>query len=499
LGVKRVLFVGGSSWSLSVHGVSQTALEDASQVFKKLGSPRYLVVTNPADKGSSDYTALSALAPALAALHGGFVLPLSGGSSVSPESVKEQVQTHVSSKGIPDNLALFGGFNVVPVHCKKAPLFDQQNCVDVPYANFDDDMFLDVGLGRMIAQDLSSMSLLVSRIAAYDRILGDAGGIFKLAGHHKATMQMAIPPLENAGFTWDMLEESEVKSATKIEASAIIHNAHSWWRGLGGFYHGNSRTLLAPCVITSGGCQTAGFFEHGSHPDSVVLQLLHNGAVGFVGGTRNKITTGSQLHQVFWESLARGMTMGEAHIEGWNTLAVNNADGKDTGMQYVMSNTMLFGDPGFKLFVPSAFKHPTVRAIVEHESSHGSDILVQGPEDWSRYRIKKGSDPLPEWKWHADLFQYGAPGTSSVAGWAGKYDKWKPYFYAKVDTHYHIKSLSVVDHVASPLGYGGHFHVDEHHGGNRTVWWRVRMLDYNEQTGHIKKRVRQQRYKLLFD
>lgn len=390
-------------------------------------------------------------------------------------------------------------------------MFDQENCVDVPHANLDDDMFLDVGMGRMIARDLSSMSLLISRIAAYDRILGDAGGIFKLAGDMKATMQMAIPPLENAGFTWDMIEESEVNSGNKVEASAIIHNGHSWWKDLGGFYGGHTRALLAPCVVTSGGCQTAGFFEHGSHPDSAVLQLLHNGAVGFVGGTRNQVTDGSQLHQVFWESLARGMTMGEAHTEGWNTLAVNNADRESASMQYVMSNTMLFGDPGFKLFVPSTFTPPTARAIIEHESSHHCDISVKGPQKWSRYIIKEGTDPLPEWKWHADLFQYGAPGISSVAGWAGKYDKWKPFFYAKVDTRYRkIKSLNVGrlesdadadadgDPVATSLGYGGHFQVDEHHDGNMTVWWRVRMLDYNEKTGDIKERVRQQRYKFVF-
>lgn len=227
-----------------------------------------------------------------------------------------------------------------------------------------------------------------------------------------------------------------------------------------------------------------------------MLQLLHNGAVGYVGGTRNKITTGSQLHEAFWEALARGETMGTAHIEGWNTLAVNNADKRSTGMRYVMENTVLFGDPGFKLFVPSAFKHPPARAMVERETAGGSDILVKGPQAWNKYVIRKGTEPLPEWKWKADLYQYGAPAISSLAGWAGKYDKWRPYFYAKISTQHQIKSLKVIDRVKSPLGYGGHFHVDEHHDGNRTVWWRVRMLDYNERTGRIRKRVKQQRYKL---
>jgi len=151
---------------------------------------------------------------------------------------------------------------------------------------------------------------------------------------------------------------------------------------------------------------------------------------------------------------------------------------------------------GFKLFVPRAFKHPPAQAMVERETAGGSDILAKGPQAWNKYVIRKGTDPLPEWKWGADLYQYGAPAISSLAGWAGKYDKWRPYFYAKISTQHQIKSLKVIDRVKSPLGYGGHFHVDEHHDGNRTVWWRVRMLDYNERTGQIRDRVKQQRYKL---
>ena len=76
---------------------------------------------------------------------------------------------------MPKHLALFGGVNAVPLHCRSAIIFEAEQCVDASCSNLDADSFLDVSRGRVIARDLFSISLLVSRIAAYDRLIGIHG------------------------------------------------------------------------------------------------------------------------------------------------------------------------------------------------------------------------------------------------------------------------------------------------------------------------------------
>ena len=76
----------------------------------------------------------------------------------------------------------------------------------------------------------------------------------------------------------------------------------------------------AGLLSLSGGCSTAGFDKLSDPKDSVVLTLLHYGAVGFLGGPRNAITGSGLVHSTFWNQIALKKTMGEAFKDGSLTL-----------------------------------------------------------------------------------------------------------------------------------------------------------------------------------
>ena len=80
----------------------------------------------------------------------------------------------------------------------------------------------------------------------------------------------------------------------------------------------------AGLLSLSGGCSTAGFDKLSDPKDSVVLTLLHYGAVGFLGGPRNAITGSGLVHSTFWNQIALKKTMGEAFKDG--SLTLNDID-----------------------------------------------------------------------------------------------------------------------------------------------------------------------------
>ena len=200
----------------------------------------------------------SAMAPVLAALRGGAVLPLSGGS-ISANEAKDQIQTFVG-QGMPKYLALVGGPSALPPHCETGRLFNEQKCRDAPYADLDEDVFLDVALGRVVGRDLSSTSLLVSRISNYEYVRdAESEAKFAISGHLKTAMANIRPALRNVGFEEPVsIGFKELQNLKKIRASAFLHTDHSGAGGMGNSLDFSSQVLLSPMMVSSGGCSTAG-------------------------------------------------------------------------------------------------------------------------------------------------------------------------------------------------------------------------------------------------
>ena len=512
LKVQSLVFVGSGSGP-EAPGLPQIHLQTAEDVFDALGKPDYLAVTNPADRELQAYRATSALAPLLAALRGGAVLPLSAGArdsaSVSASEVKEEIQQFVFSKGMPKHLALVGGPTAIPPHCQTGRLFNEEKCRDAPYADLDEDIFMDVALGRVVGRDLSSTSLLVSRISNYEYIRDpESETKFAVSGHLKTAMANIQPALRNVGFEEPVsIGFKELHNLKKIHVSAFLHTDHSGAGGMGNSFDFSSQNLLSPMMVSSGGCSTAGLDELSDPMHSVVLTMLHYGAIGFVGGPRNAITASGLVHSALWNGIAEGKSIGEAFLEGWNDVAVNYKDQDGYVLaEYVMMNIALYGDPAFKLFVPTSPQEPLPKVILD-----GDTAEVTGPGHWTKF--KADEHVTDEWGWDGDLYYYGAVGALVQRQWVVRYDREWPYYYVRIKTDKFVHDVLPVTPVPAGLGYvgasmslrgefsgsaGNKWHLDEHADGTRTLMWRVRLLDYSYETGIINSQFHSQRYKISF-
>merc|ERR1712232_193132 len=210
-----------------------------------------------------------------------------------------------------------------------------------------------------------------------------------------------------------------------LEKAAIVHNAHSWYTVLGGFLSSSSSTLLAPAVVTSSGCSTAGIDRSGPY-GSVALHLLHQGAVSFMGAPHNAVTRGKLTHHAFWDAMLRGQTLGNAFAEAINDWVVVLEEDHNGNPTHASQNIVLFGDPAFQMHIPQ--KPAQVPARLDQQ---GDAVVVHAPTVWTLN--SETVELAHEWKWPGSLHYYGAPGVVSLYWWGGKYDKSKQYFFARVD------------------------------------------------------------------
>ncbi|CAJ1333744.1 unnamed protein product [Effrenium voratum] len=506
LKVQELFYVGAAAWDNSF--VPQTDLRDGVEVYTTLGKPEYLAIANPSDLQAPIFKGLSAMAPMIASLRGGAVLPVTGGD-VSADAIKQQLKAHIAH-GMPKYVALVGGPHAVPPHCEIGNFFGEEKCRDAPYADLDEDIFLDVALGRIVARNLASASLLVSRIGNYDYVRDAASeGRFGMGGNVKSSADSIRPALTNVGFSVDMVDEHELAQLQKLQVSAFIHVDHAGAGGMGHSFKYNTKVLLSPSVVSSGGCSTAGFDKLSDPMDSVVLTLLHYGAVAFLGGPRNAITASGLVHAAFWNEIALGKSIGEAFVAGWNNVALNHIDQATDAAQktaeYVMMNIALMGDPAFKLFIPSA---PQQRPAEVVQMSNGR-LKVTGPQQWTKFKADQSLSD--EWNWQGDLYYYGAPGATPQKMWHGSklHDVEFPYLYARFTTTADVVGFKASE-VPLPLGWTGpdrgrgypgsagtSLHEDRHADGSKTLMWRVRLLDYDCETGEVTGQLADQTYEMI--
>ncbi|CAJ1352141.1 unnamed protein product [Effrenium voratum] len=506
LKVQQLVYVGAAAWENTF--VPQTDLRDAVEVYTALGKPEYLAIANPSDRQAPIFKGLSAMAPMIASLRGGAVLPVKGGD-VSAGAIKQQLKAHIVH-GMPKYVALVGGPHAVPPHCEIGNFFGEEKCRDAPYADLDEDIFLDVAMGRIVARNLASASLLVSRIGNYDYVRDAASeGRFGMGGNLKSSADSIRPALTNVGFSVDMVDEHELAQLQKLQVSAFIHVDHAGAGGMGHSFKYNTTVLLSPSVVSSGGCSTAGFDKLSNPMDSVVLTLLHYGAVAFLGGPRNAITASGLVHAAFWNDIALGKSIGEAFVAGWNNVALNHIDQATDAAQktaeYVMMNIALMGDPAFKLFIPSA-PQQRLAEVVQLSNGH---LKVTGPQQWTKF--KADQTLADEWNWRGNLYYYGAPGATPQKMWHGSklHDVEFPYLYARFTTTEDVVGFKASE-VPLPLGWTGpdrgrgypgsagtSLHEDRHADGSKTLMWRVRLLDYDCETGEVTGQLTEQSYELV--
>ena len=99
------------------------------------------------------------------------------------------------------------------------------------------------------------------------------------------------------------------------------------------------------------------------------------------------------------------------------------------------------------------------------------------PEDWKPWANKP-------------LYVLRGAGTYPHRHWcSAQYDQEETYTDVELTTSRRIQSITQVQNPPQPLGWTGKFIVDENPDGSRTYHWRVRLADFNQQTGKIVRKL----------
>jgi hypothetical protein len=160
-------------------------------------------------------------------------------------------------------------------------------------------------------------------------------------------------------------------------------------------------------------------------------------------------------------------------------------------MRYVLENEMLFGDPGLQFYVPAVPMTAPATATLNNDI-----VTVSGPQEWTQVQFVE--DQLAEWNYEGDLFMYVGPGAEPKTYWSGGHDREDLYYTAAVaiPEGTPTTTLTPFEAMADPLGWRGSHYLDSHQDGTQTVRWRVRLLDYNMQTGEITGQLDTARFQL---
>jgi len=411
--------------------------------------------------------------------------------------------------GVPDYLCLVGFPDAIPQAILPHQQLDATS--DRPYGNIDDDLFTEIAVGRVIAENATFATLYASRVVTYDSLLspewsGKAGqarwentltrnfenvGLDATATHDVQDLAWVEPPSEG----------KKGKRADNINADSPLtcvaflgHEDHSWWKALGSTYTMNSTVLLAPAVVESGGCITCNLdYEPGFR--SVVARLFRNGAVSFTGQTRVGIAQQEHQRVVFWNQLLAGDSIGEAHRAAQNSMAAtvqNTEQNMGDPDFYQLNIRSLFGDPAFTPHVPSQPKSAPARVKFS-----GEKVTVYAPETWWPVKIKVPED----WKaWTGKpLYVVRGAGAYPERSWCNEqYDRENIFVDASFTTKRKVKAITQVQTLPAPLGWDGKYAVDENPDGTRTYRWQVRLIDFDQKTGTIINQTERADFRITF-
>jgi len=414
---------------------------------------------------------------------------------------EDLLQCYERIGGYPEYLCLVGHPDAIPAFLVRKGDVDLQS--DYPYSNVDDDMFAEICVSRVVADGAPAATLYASRVLTYTQLLDDS---WKCSVGEAMWENTYWPLFENAGFTKRVRHDKEdLKWIVKPDANgkggkrskrfqqdsgltrvcAMSHMAHSMWTNLGQTYWWDSTPLIAPTLVESGGCLTSALDKE-SDCKSVVSQLLRNGAVAFHGNSRPGIAYQEHLRMEFWNRVLEGKTTGQAHRGAQNSILLAMMDSNQTTSgpnHHSLYIRTLFGDPAFKMFVPSELKSAPASVTVK-----GDLVTVRGPEQWWPVKMRVPED----WKkWYGrDLYVCRGAGSYAARRWCGEqYDLEEMYVNAEIRTSRKIKAITQLQSVPEPLGWNGKFWCDEHHDGTRTYRWRVRLLDFDQPTGKIVNKI----------
>jgi hypothetical protein len=383
---------------------------------------------------------------------------------------------------------------------------------DLPYANADDDPFAEICVARVVAENASFATLFASRVLTYASLLTAEWQDQACQAQWENTYDKLF---ENVDFkapfrhTTEHLQWSVAPSAgnkgkrastfdqtSPLARCAIItHTDHSWWHELGSTFGWDADTLLAPCVVESGGCLTAALDREADYR-SVVARLLRKGAVSFTGNTREGCAPQELQRMEFWSGVLAGQALGQAHRRSINSALATVLDktrNKRDAYNYQLHIRTLFGDPAFTMRVPgpprSAPAHTTIDGdwVTVHAPAQWWPVDMYFPPDWKRWTGKK-------------LHVLRAAGTYALREWCQQqYDREETCITAEFTTRRNVARITQVQQPPSPLGIKGTWHADDNSDGSKTYRWVVRLADFDQINGLMVNAVDHLDYKISYN
>jgi len=414
-----------------------------------------------------------------------------------PEIKKRLGETYKVIGGHPEHLCLLGWPDVLP----RAVLSHQGGRTDItsdqPFANTDDDPFIEIALGRLIGEDVYATVLTAVRGLAYEDLKsGEWPSRFGLAGWGKTDRN-----LENVGFSMvpyhDVYANKHTNNRIRqnsplTEVAAIKHGAHSGWRSFNGFYSNRENVLIAPSIIESAGCSTMRI-DQAPEGNTAPARILRNGAVCVLGNARNGRAEQRLYRSELWNALLQGMSVGRAHRYALNRalLAVlDTGQENDGGYRYQFYIRTLYGDPAIKMALPQA---PASRPAWTEVS--GTKVTAHAPQTWWEH----SSRPSAAWKSKHEMLHYlNGAGVGSQSQWnhAERCELTQHTYTVELRTKDRIRAVEQTDTLQAPLGWNGKYWIDEHQDGSRSIFWRVRFVDYDQFEGNFRSQANSISYRL---
>lgn len=416
-------------------------------------------------------------------------------TSPTTEQIQSEIQRFYAATG--ENaqyLCIVGWPSAVPMPI----IADGQNIdadlvSDLPYAQTDEDPFLELAHARFLTTDLTAATLLACRGFARDDFPNRSWDQHFATAEWEAASRTSMTA---AGLQFQGHHEGKVPFASTsplTDVAAIVHGSHAAWTVMGETYSWDTSTLLAPAVVESAGCSTASL-DQDVERRSVAAQLLRNGAVAFIGNTRRGIAEQDLFRSEMWNGLLDGMTLGQAQRRALNrTLVAVLEKEQMTGGAYFYQhyNGIVFGDPALALHL---LPHPTPSAASTHRK--GNKVTVQAPKEWQRFDFI----PLAEWGCSfPKLYSWRGAGMGVESTWHGgeKRNDETHYYTVEVKTSSKVSSVKALKAPQQPLGWTGSCFVDFHNDGTRSLFWRVRFLDADMTSGEVRAQVEQLDFRLV--
>lgn len=466
----------------------------------------YFAATNPQDLNLIMGSKMSLTAPFLAARRNGIVVPIAtyipninelfhytGYPAISAELRKlyqdiGRYPGYLALVGSPTSIPLSytAGINQLPIQILNSP-------TDRDYANADDDPFPDIAIGRIMAFNIFDGTLYTCRISTYEQLFdGD--------WENSYTTRTRAPAFDNYGYLYKEARMEDAALGKPFNAAYFGHGEHSSQGVLGGFFDTNSTNILAPMLITSGGCAVAGIDfetivdEYNSPTTNtagefiVANTLVRLGAVAFMGCTRLADAWTEQIFGVFGVEALKGEPLGRCYQKA----AAQNIMGLDYWFMDQGRKPMLLGDPAFRLHVPSAPLFPPANHVVANENA-SQDLLTLTAIPYTDYfRTEVGDSNIREWGQTPPLYSVSMPGLFGDGGGAYVYT-------AKLTTDKAVSSVTQLSSV--PAGFGGvnAYSVDYHQDGTQDVMWYVVMHDWDWKAGVVNNQVTNIQYRIAYD